>query len=212
MKPVRSRSLISQIKKLGRPVFSTFELTALSGKSASTVTQSLNYLRREGAVIKISRGLWAETGAAVSAYTVVPYLFPRGRAYVSFVSALHLHGIIEQIPRVITLASTAHTRTVRTSIAVYSVHRIDPAFFSGFAWYKGNGSFLIAEAEKALVDSLYLSARRKKQFGHFPELRFPGSFSFPRAFGWSRRIPDIRIRSHVRERLQEIKKSARKVS
>ncbi len=211
MKPGGSKSIIFQIKKIGRPVFSTFEISALSGKSVSTVTQSLNYLRREGAVIKICRGLWAETGVAISAYVVVPYLFPRGRAYVSFVSALHLHGIIEQIPRVITLASTVHTRTIKTSIATYSVHRIDPAFFTGFAWYKGNDRFLIAEAEKALVDSLYLSARRKKQFGHFPELRFPRSFSFPRAFGWSRRIRDTRIRRHVLEKLKDIKTSTRKV-
>ena len=199
------KSVISQIKKIGRPVFTTFELVAQSGKSSSTIIQSLNYLCRQGVVFKIYRGIWGETGGAVSAYAVIPFLLPRARVYVSFVSALHLHGIIGQIPRIITLASTAHTKTMKTSVATYAVHRIAPSFFSGFAWYKGTGSFLIAEPEKALVDSLYLSARKNKQFGHFPELDFSESFSFNRAFGWARRIPYPNIRTYVKKRLDEIK-------
>lgn len=157
-------------------------------------------------VFKIYRGLWGETGGTVSAYAVIPFLFPLTRAYVSFVSALHLQGIIEQIPRVITLASTVHTKIIKTSIATYAVHRITPSFFFGFAWYKGTDSFLIAEPEKALVDSLYLSARKKKQFSHFPELHFPDSFSFKRASGWVRRIPDSKMRIYAQKKLDEIKK------
>jgi len=195
------------IRKMGRPVFTTHELAALSGKSPSTVVQSLNHLVRQGLLMKIYRGVWAEPGPrAVSPFAVIPYLFPRQRVYVSFISALHLYGIVEQIPQVITLASTAHTNTLHTKAGVYSVHQIAPAFFDGFDWYKGDGHFLIAEPEKALIDSLYLSSRKKKQFGSFPELDFPPDFSFKNAARWIERIPERKIRLNVLEKFNALEK------
>ena len=194
------------IKKLGRPVFTTHELIATSGKSTSTIVQSLNRLVNMGLLIKLYRGVWAEAGdKRVSAFEIIPCLFPRQRVYVSFISALHLHGILEQIPQVMTLASTAHTTTIRTKAGTFSVHQIDPVIFDGFDWYKGEGSFLIAEPEKALVDSLYLSSRKKNQFGHFPELHFPMEFSFKKADQWVKRIREEKIRLHVSKKLGAIR-------
>ncbi len=183
----------------------TGELSALSGRSISATVQALNHLAEEGLVVKIRRGIWAEAGnEKLSPYGVVPFLFPRHRAYVSFISALHVHGIIEQIPQLITLASTQHTRVFRTTMGIYHLHRISPSFFDGFGWYKGTGSFLIADPEKALVDCLYLSARRGKRFGQFPELHFPRSFHFMKAREWMERIPDFRIKIHVGKRLDAL--------
>ncbi|MCG2711140.1 MAG: hypothetical protein L6416_02270, partial [Candidatus Omnitrophica bacterium] len=132
------------------------------------------------------------------------FLTPRHRAYVSFVSALHLHGIIEQIPQVITLASTSHTSTVRTKIGTFTIHQIAPQFFKGFDWYRGDGSFLIAQPEKALVDSLYLSAFKNKRFGFFPEMSFPKAFSFARARKWARGISIASVRMYVEKKLIEL--------
>ena len=203
MKKSDSSNIMVFIKKLGRPVFTTHELITTSGKSSSTIVQSLNRLVDKGLFIKLYRGVWAEAGdKRVSAFEIIPSLFPRQRVYVSFISALHLHGILEQIPQVISLASTAHTATIRTKAGTFSVHQVDPALFDGFDWYKGEGSFLIAEPEKALVDSLYLSSRKKKQFGHFPELRFPPEFSFKKAAQWVKRIRDEKIRRHVYQKLE----------
>ena len=193
-------NVMAFIKKLGQRVFTTHELAAISGKSASTVVQSLNYLTEQNLLIKVYRGVWAESGPRpLSPFEFIPYLFPRQRVYVSFITALHLYGIIEQIPQVITLASTAHTRTIRTRAGDFSVHQIAPAFFDGFEWYRGEGSFLIAQPEKALIDSLYLSGRKKKQFGHFPELYLPPEFSFKKAHQWIERIPDKKIRQYLDE-------------
>lgn len=197
--------MLSFIKKLGRPVFTTFEMAAISGKSLSAVTQALNYLESQGVIFKIYRGVWGEAGSGrISPYTIIPYLFPSSRAYVSFISALHLYGIIEQIPQVITVATTSHTKIIKTSIGTYAVHRIAPWFFDGFTWYKGTENFLIAEPEKALVDSLYLSSRKNKQFGHFPELHFPESFSRKKAQEWVNRIRNVTIKTYVRKKLDEI--------
>ena len=97
--------LIKYIRKLRRPVFTTRELAALSGKSLSTTTQGLGYLARQGVLLKVRRGLWVDAAEErLSVFSAVPFLVPGQRVYVSFLSALHLHGIIEQIPRVVTLA------------------------------------------------------------------------------------------------------------
>lgn len=206
---VEPRSILVFIRKTGRPVFTTHELVALSGKSASTVIQCLNRLVRQGLLVKIYRGVWGEPGPrTLSAFEVIPYLFARQRVYVSFISALHLHGIVEQIPQVITLASSSHSRTLRTQAGTFSVHQIAPAFFDGFDWYKGEGKFLIAEPEKALIDSLYLSSRKKKQFGSFPELLFRPKFSFKKAVGWVERIPEEKIRRYVLMKLKTLRQSA----
>ncbi len=206
---MRRRSILSTINKPSSRVFTTHEISILSGKSLSAVTQSLNNLVREGAVTKVSRGVWMrEGGEAVSLYAIIPYLFPRHRAYVSFITALHIHGIIEQIPQVTELASTGHAGIIRTNLGVFYTHHIAPSFFDGFGWHKGSSGFLIAEQEKALIDSLYLSAHKKRRFGHFPELHFPDSFSFKRARAWANKINNKTTRAYVLKKLEDIIKTA----
>ena len=191
---IEPQNIMVFIKKLGRNIFTTHEMIAISGKSASTIVQSLNRLANQGLIIKIYQGVWAEPGPrALSPFEVIPHLFPRQRVYVSFISALHLHGIVEQIPQVITLAATSHSNTIRTKAGVFSIHQIAPSFF---------GSFLIAEPEKALIDSLYLSSRKKKQFGNFPELHFPKEFSFRKAAKWAKQIAEKKIRQCVLKKLE----------
>lgn len=198
-------SILASIKRLGQCVFTTAELSAFSGRSVSATVQGLNFLQKQGVVLKIYRGIWAEvTSKPLSPYEVILYLLSGRRAYVSFVSALHLYGVIEQIPQTITLASLSHSKIIRTQAATFVIHRIAPSFFSGFGWYKGAGSFLIAEPEKALIDCLYLSTRKKRQFGYFPELHFPKTFSLSKAKRWVRAIPDARIRLAVEKKLKKL--------
>jgi len=201
------KSILAFTKELNRPVFTTREAAMLSGSSLSNATKMLNTLHKRGLVFKVVRGIWAETGnEKLSPYIIIPLLLPKNRSYVSFISALHLYGIIEQIPQEITLASTIHTKKIYTKIGTFAIHKISQSFFDGFDWYKGEGSFLIAEQEKALIDSLYLSTRKKKQFGYFPELFLPESFSFKKAYKWIQKIPEYRIRSAVEKKLEVIKK------
>jgi len=191
------------IKNLNKPIFTTHELIACSGKSSSTVVQCLNRLEEKGLLLRIYRGVWARAEPhAISALNSISHLFPRQRVYVSFITALYLHGIIEQIPQVITLASTSHTNIIHTKLGDFLIHQISSPLFDGFDWYKGTGDFLIAEPEKALIDSLYLSSRKKKQYGYFPELFFPKEFNFKRAKEWVKSIPEEKIRKHVIKKLE----------
>jgi predicted transcriptional regulator of viral defense system len=94
------KSILTFTKELNRPVFTTWEAAVLSGSSISNASKMLKTLEKKGLVLKVSHGIWAETGnEKLSPYNVIPLLLPKNRAYVSFISALHLHGIIEQIPQ-----------------------------------------------------------------------------------------------------------------
>lgn len=199
-------AILTAIKRLNYPIFTTGELSKLSGGTLSNTTQALKHLQRKDIVSQIKRGLWMldlDT-QKINPYMLIPFLFSHHRAYLSFISALHLYGIVEQIPQVITLASTSHTRIIQTQLGVFYVHRIAPSFFKGFDWYKGTGNFLIAEQEKALIDCLYISARKKKQFGYFPELYISKSFSFNKARKWVKQIPNDKIRISVMNKLEKI--------
>ncbi len=202
--------ILKYIRRIRRPAFTTREVAALSGKTMSAATQGLNYLVRLGILMKIRRGLWADLGNdRLSPLAIVPYIASDHRAYVSFVSALHFRGLVEQIPHIVTVASTAHSKTIRTPLATYRIHRISPDFFDGFDWYGKSRDVLMASAEKALVDSLYLSVHRKKQYRFFPELHFPASFSFKRAESWARKIPSPRARARVLKDLEKLKTDRR---
>lgn len=182
------KTLMAYIKDLNKQVFTVAELCAVSKKSASTISQGLSFLEKQGLVVKIYHGLWCEGKNIPSPYSILPYILGKQRGYVSFITALHLYGIIEQIPQSITVASVAHTKEIRTKAGIFVIHHISPSFFFGFDWYKGNGDFLIAEPEKALADCIYISGYKKNQFSHFPELYFPESFNFKKVEFYLRKI------------------------
>jgi hypothetical protein len=140
-------------------------------------------------------------------YALVPLLAGGHRAYVSLISALHLHGLIEQIPEIMFAVTTGHTRVRKTSVGTYSYHRIHPRFFAGFDWYGRRQDFLVASPEKALVDSLYLSSRKGKRFRFFPEINLGADFDFKRAYEWVDLIEDDPwTRDYVLRRIETLEK------
>jgi hypothetical protein len=181
-------------------------MALLAGGSLSTVSHGLERMARQGVIRKVARGLWCDqSNPTFTPFLLVPFLAGSHLAYVSFVSALNLHGMIEQIPQSTFCATTGHTRLWRTPVGTFSFHRIHPNFFAGFDWYRGGREFLIATPEKALVDSLYLSSRRGKQFRFFPEIDLGNGFRFRDAEAWVRRIPYPRIRKYVEEQLEALR-------
>ena len=206
----RGLSTPRAIQVIGRAVFTTREIAALRHGSVAATSQALRRMEQSDLVVRAARGIWCiPDDPRFTPFSLVPFLAGGHQAYVSFLSALHLHGLIEQIPRVVYAATTAHTRTQKTPVGTFSFHRIDPRCFSGFDWYRERQTFLIATPEKALVDSLYLSSRKGKRFGRFPEIELDRRFSMRRAGEWVRRIPDLKIRKFVSERLKSLVERSR---
>lgn len=64
-------------------------------------------VRERGALTRLTRGVWANTSHPdFHPLVCVPKLLGREQGYVSFLTALHLRGVISQIPRTIQVATT----------------------------------------------------------------------------------------------------------
>jgi predicted transcriptional regulator of viral defense system len=131
---------------------------------------------------------------------VPPYLTAPFPAYVSFWSALARHGMIQQVPRQIFVASLDRTRRVTTAIGTYSIHHLAPELFGGYQGSEERG--YLATPEKALFDTVYLRAPRGGQF-RLPELELPTRFRETELKKWTRRIARPRLRTIVSRRLEE---------
>ncbi len=192
------------INKLDRLVFTTREVAELTGSSLSSTTQRLVRLEEKKIVKKMLKGVWALIyDKRFSPFMLIPFLSQSHQNYVSFISALHLYGIISQIPQTITIASIAHSKKIITPIGTYIIHQLEPSFFAGFHWHEG-GHFLIATPEKAFVDCLYISTRRKNAYSSFPELEFPKSFSKKEVIKYVRLIKDKNVRYAVQKKMEAI--------
>ncbi len=188
------------------PVFSTADVMRRSGITLSNASRDLKNLQAHGIVVRIRRGLWAVPGHPdFSPYAAVPHLFAeRQSGYVSLLSALSLHGMIEQIPQVVHIVSTSQRPVLRTPVAIYTFYRIERALFGGFKPYRRTGNFDIATPEKALFDTLYFSARKGRRFAFLPEVELPVGFSTSQFEHWAKLIGHAPLRTAVRRRWKDL--------
>jgi predicted transcriptional regulator of viral defense system len=79
------------------------------------------------------------------------------RSYISLDSALLEWGVSSQSPIGLTCVTTSQPRTIRTASILIEFRKVNEDLFWGFAERKGRyGVYKIAEAEKALLDWVYL--------------------------------------------------------
>jgi predicted transcriptional regulator of viral defense system len=188
------------------PVFSTSTVTEFTGSAPSNVSRDLGRLEAEGMITHIRRGLWAVPHHPdFSPYAAVPHLFEEDRGgYVSLLSALSLHGMIDQIPRVVQVMTTTQRSRLRTPVGAYEFHQMQPALFGGFGPYRRMGNFDIATPEKALFDAMYLSARKGRRFAHLPEMEPSPDFSPAEVEEWIARVGHEPLRLAILERWRDI--------
>jgi predicted transcriptional regulator of viral defense system len=199
---VRAVDVYAELRRFGKPVLTTEDAAVRLRVSVSAASRMLGRLAGKGLVHALRRGLWA-MDADLDPLLLPEYLTAPLPAYVSLQTALHRHGMIEQIPRVVYAASLARTRRIVTSIATYSVHRLVPEFFGGYATDPKTG-VKMATPEKALLDVLYLSAARSRLFARLPELELPRGFDMRECRRWINRIPAPYRRTMVRSGLDAI--------
>jgi predicted transcriptional regulator of viral defense system len=83
-------------------------------------------------------------------------------SYISLEKALKYYGLIPEEVFQITSVSTKKTVEFDTPIGNFGYRHISPKLFWGYKLVKmGNSKFLIADAEKAILDYLYLNPRLK---------------------------------------------------
>lgn len=190
MKPTDA---FGDLLRLRRPIIETREAAVRLGMSISRASQLLHSLEESGLVRRLRRGLWT-LRPDVDPFSVPPYLTAPFPAYVSFWSALARHGMIEQVPGRIFVASLDRTRRVTTTIGTYSIHHLVPELFDGYEGSEERG--YVATPEKALFDTVYLRAPRGGQIS-LPELELPDGFREDKLEEWIGRVARPRLRTLV---------------
>lgn len=183
------------------PVFTTKAVVTHARTRVDVTVRALSNLASRGLLTRVMRGMWADTRHPdFSPYAVVPHLLQGEEGYVSLLSALNLHGMIEQIPRAIHIVVGTQRRKIATSVGRYEFHKLSRELMGGYEPYGRLGLFELATPAKALFDSLYYSARKGRRFLRLPELELPPGFRRREVVLWIKRIPDRTLREAVKER------------
>ncbi len=153
-------------------IFTTRDYANHEGLSISAATKRLARLSGKKLLTRITKGIWANTGHPYfHPLACVPYLLGNEQGYVSFLTALHLHGVISQIPKTIQIATTGRGRSLVSPVGDYEFFQIKPELIQqGCDWSATHLPYLIATPEKALLDTIYLSTRKNRRFARLPEL------------------------------------------
>jgi len=153
-------------------VFTTRQYANYSDTTVSAASKYLKRLSYTSSIIQLTRGIWANPSHPYfSPLSCVPVLLGNDQGYVSFLTALHRHGILSQIPSTIQIATTGHSRRLKTPVGVYEFFQLKPKLFRiGVIWNESHVSYRIATAEKALLDTFYIATRKSRRFLRLPEL------------------------------------------
>ena len=187
-------------------VFTTRDYATASDVSISSASRRLERLSEREALTRVTKGVWANTAHPhFHPLACVPYLLGKEQGYVSFLTALHLHGVLSQIPRSHQIATTGRPRVLDSPLGKFEFLRIKPELMSdGIGWSDTHQPYLIASAEKALLDTLYIATRKGRRFASLPELELGGAFRH-REFERLLKHSDypVRIRSAIEKRWRQ---------
>lgn len=154
-------------------IFTTRDFARLAGISLAAASKRLKRLSAGNASLaQLTRGVWANRAHPYfNVLACVPVLLGNEQGYVSFLSALHLHGAIAQIPASVQVATTGHARSVRTPVGTFEFFQLKPEMLlDGIVWSDSPKPYRIATIEKALLDTFYIATRKKRRFAKLPEL------------------------------------------
>lgn len=139
------------LKILGKyPLFTLNEFVRITGFSPKYAWVCLSRLKKEGALFQVERGKYTaqDDPVAFASCIIVP-------SYISFWTALRFHGLTEQLPADVMVASHKPKRAL-------SLKGIKIRFFKirhmwGYAKYRhGDFDIFVADKEKAILDSVLL--------------------------------------------------------
>ncbi len=197
---MRTTDALGELQRLRRPVIETGEAIARLDVSPVRASQILRSLEQAGLVSRLRHGLWLLEPDA-DPVSIAPYLTAPFPAYVSLWSALSRHGMIDQIPRQVFVASLDRPRRIKTTLATYSIHHLAAQVFGGYTGSSDTG--YVATPEKALFDTVYLRSAGRGGL-YLPEIELPTTFDESELEEWIQRIVAPWLRTMVSRALDEL--------
>jgi predicted transcriptional regulator of viral defense system len=149
---MRRDVLLRDLKANGMHVFRIGDVVRMTGLGRESVKVMLHRYTRDGWMWRVTRGVYSITDNTRVVATSITH-----PSYISFSTAYHLHGVIEQMPHTLLVATSRGRKPVETEIGSISFVQVRPSLMFGFRKERyPDGDATIAELEKAVVDSVYL--------------------------------------------------------
>jgi predicted transcriptional regulator of viral defense system len=203
---MNSRHAYAALRKLGAVVLRTSDAAAALHQSPGAAAKTLSRLAQAGLIASVRHGTWWIDGT-VDPYRLPSHLTAPFESYLSLQTALHLRGLVEQVPEVFYAVTLARTQRVRTPAGTFSFHHVAPQVFGGYE--ETAHGVKLATAEKALFDYAYLSTVRSRLFVALPELELPRGFHRSKLQHWLAKIPSARSRTLTEKKLDELLRTPR---
>lgn len=146
---------LQRIQASRASVFSANDLRLLFRMTdAGSLHTTLHRLVARGVLRRLRKGVFLCPGKPLDPFALANLL--RRPSYISLESALNLHGLLVQTPRVVTSVTTGRPGHLRAGGHEFAYRHLTPRLWFGF---ERNGDFLMASPEKAFLDWLYLASR-----------------------------------------------------
>ncbi len=194
---------LQRLRSLAAPIVETRDVAALLQVSTSNATTILRRLARRTMIAHLSRGRWL-VNEKIDRLALPELISAPYPAYVSLLSALFHHGLIEQIPSVLYAVTPARPRRIRTPVGTISFHRMPPELFRGFDLLSGSDA-KVATPEKALFDLLYLGPGRTRVFSSLPEFTIPRRFQWHRLKEYTKLVKSASRRTYIADRIAALR-------
>ena len=179
------------VRRIGTATVSTALAAAAWKVSVPAASKMLATMVGTGLVERLRRGVWlldiGATPESLAMEVTLPY-----PSYVSTVSALYLHGVIDQVPARIHLVSASRPRIIQTNRGAFQLHRVPVELFGGFSEVRGAR---VASVEKALFDWAYTSVVSGSTHAKLPETEWPSRFRVSDVESWLRKVESPRLRT-----------------
>ena len=157
MKKIKYHEFKRELESYGKTYFTIQDLKKNYRNKKSSLKNLLSRWAKEKIILPLSNGCYCFDIEKLDYLNFACNLVKP--SYISLEYALNYHGIIDQIPQVVTLISTGRHKFVYSGPYTFEFTKIKKELFFGFS---KTGSYYIASPEKALLDIIYLTVRNKR--------------------------------------------------
>jgi len=149
-----ANNLLIKLKKINKDFYTLSDLEKISGLSRPSLLVALSRLEKSGRIKRVSRGNYQSADSPLNIEVIACQIYQQ--AYISFESALSKYGILSQVPYTLTMATINKPKKIKIGDREIEYRRLKPELFFG---YKLINNCYLAEAEKALLDTIYLQSK-----------------------------------------------------
>ena len=149
---MKSYEIVETLRKSRKAVFTPKDIAKITELKGSEVYVLISRLYKKGMIFKPMKGF---ISLSQDPFIISSQLYPP--AYISFITALYLHGKIQQVIDRIFIVTPRKRNQIRVfGMDVHFITLKRAMMFGYKKVRKGNSYVVLADLEKAIIDCLYL--------------------------------------------------------